>query len=321
MEDTWALLPVDIQWRAFDFLAPAECDRVATTSKRFLELSRLSKSWFRAARSRHKSPPNSPSKCRVICLTGYRPRCDGVYISKCQYVRIVAKGQSLTETRGFVPVTYFRFLRFFNDGQAVMATAPADMSTGDPRMPKKVYLKLVKIESAVEGDSADEDDVPKPSASSTSRRRNPPIVIPDENRQWHVCQWSDTGPLISLWYRDKSDTWFANLSLSHGATVCSELQWDRYCYWSEVEKERWLTVGAARIADLMSVVQDRSDVEGLNQRQIFESELWNMRDKYSAEGPVTPSRVPQHLINEIPLNHEHFPVMKFKISKPLGWLF
>jgi F-box protein 9 len=74
---------------------------------------------------------------REMYLNRPRLNFDGLYISKCSYIR--AGEQSLDSFyRPWHLVEYFRYLRFFSDGFVVMLTTPDEPKIGVTKLKGKI---------------------------------------------------------------------------------------------------------------------------------------------------------------------------------------
>jgi hypothetical protein len=197
-------------------LSPAECDRLSYVNHQFKHLARSSESWkcsFLFELKSSTSPPRLlvPEEYRNLRLKRLYIRFDGLYFAKCSYVRVIGAGQSLTDSRTFVPVSYYRFLRFFRDGTVAMMTQPADISSGIPRAPRPSYEKLINT-------------------PDSSTLLDPADV---HCHDLFLARFTIQGELVTLRYNDGANQWIARLSIHHsGHRLSSTIKWISYSYWN-----------------------------------------------------------------------------------------
>jgi len=218
--DIWAILPDDVQQRVLDMFSPAECERFSLVSHSFKVLARRSEAWKRSYLFQLDYPVKGlPDEYRPLSLERIRIRYDGVYFAKCSYNRVIGAGQSLTVSRTFVSVVYYRFFRFYPDGSAAMVTQPADLSSGEPRAPVSVYELLIALSS--------------PQALVQERTRLEKASV--------VCYFSTEAERVTFRYNDGRNQWLGRLRVSAwkykpGAI----LRWERYWYWNSADYRRHL---------------------------------------------------------------------------------
>ena len=278
-------------------LSPLECDKLATVSKKLFLLSRNSKCWVNASRSLELSR-NIPS-IREDCLSTARLRYDGVYFSKCSYVRVVGRGHSLTDNRTYVSVVYFRFLRFFPTGTGLMVTHPADLSSGEPRVPKKVINRILK---SIQEESPEHQDEP---------------VSPSDPRGWQSVTWKkEINDSVEFRYEDKAgDSWLGALKLSNFRwQPGGALDWSRYCYWRKKDIQSRREFEIVRLSQLLNEALSRHDNETAV-RIINQQQLASHDDTFDL------SNIPRDLIQEVELGPDHFPPFRFKPFASLSYLF
>ncbi|XP_056117877.1 F-box only protein 9 isoform X1 [Rhinichthys klamathensis goyatoka] len=136
------------------------------------------------------------SSWREMFLERPRVRFDGVYISKTSYIR---QGEESLDGfyRAWHQVEYYRYLRFFPDGQAVMLTTPEDPLVVVPRLRSKnsrmdsIMLGHYRLSQDTDNQTkvyvvvSKRKEEQKVSEYQRSRfcRRSP---VPDAERSFHV---------------------------------------------------------------------------------------------------------------------------------------
>ena len=216
LPDIWETLPFDVQQHVLDMLSPSDCDRLSLVCTYFKHLARNSESWKRSYLYQLDSnlqPPRlfAPGDYREACLLRLRIRYDGVYFAKCSYVRIIGAGQSLTDSRTYMSVVYFRFFRFFKDGTAAMLTHPADTSSGSAKAPLSVYKRLTEATTA------------SALIEETSRLEKASII----------CSFVIKEDQITFRYNEGRNQWIGRLTVDHWKYRRSAiLRWERYSYWN-----------------------------------------------------------------------------------------
>jgi len=235
--DLWSVLPFDVHQRVFDFMSPAECDRLSLVSTHFLTAARSSECWrksylFQLYHSLAVPKLLLPGDYRQAALGRLRPRYDGVYFAKCSYVRIIGAGQSLTDTRTFLSIVYYRFFRFFSDGSAAMITHPADMSSGTAKAPIPIYERLVAATS------------PHALIEQSTRLEKASIV----------CFFTFDQSNITFRYEDDRNQWIGRMTVHHWKYRPSAIiRWERYSYWNMSDYSRYVTDMQARGIDLQNI--------------------------------------------------------------------
>ncbi|XP_039546430.1 F-box only protein 9 [Pimephales promelas] len=135
------------------------------------------------------------SSWREMFLERPRVRFDGVYISKTSYIR---QGEESLDGfyRAWHQVEYYRYLRFFPDGQAMMLTTPEDPLAAVPRLRSKnsrmdsIMLGHYRLSQDTDNQTKVYVVVSKRKEEKVSEyqrgrfcRRNP---VPDAERSFHV---------------------------------------------------------------------------------------------------------------------------------------
>ncbi|MEE6476621.1 hypothetical protein FKM82_011145 [Ascaphus truei] len=133
---------------------------------------------------------------RQMFLERPRVRFDGVYISKTTYIRMGE--QSLDGFyRAWHQVEYYRYLRFFPDGQVIMLTTPEEPQTVVPRL----RTKNARTDPMLLGHyrmSQDTDNQTKVFAVITNKKEEKPseyqkyryirrAPVPETDRSFHVA--------------------------------------------------------------------------------------------------------------------------------------
>ena len=216
LPDIWDALPFDVQQHVLDMLSPSICDKLSLVCTYFKYLARNSQSWMRSFNFQLENtlqPPiiTSSGDYREACLKRLRIRYDGVYFAKCSYVRIIGAVQSLTDSRTYMSVVYFRFFRFFKDGTAAMLTHPADTSSGTAKAPLSVYRRLTDAKTA------------SALVQESSRLERASII----------CSFIIQDDRITFRYYEGRNQWIGRLTVDHWKYRPSAiLRWERYSYWN-----------------------------------------------------------------------------------------
>ena len=202
------LLPTELHDQIFEFLSPVELVRTARVSRLFHSLAYRTSSWQRSYEKRFGSCQLSVLSIVTELKNRVYPRFDGVYFAKCQYYRTINQGQSLTDSRTYLSVVYFRLFRFWADGSGLMATQPAEVHQGEPKIPKRLLRQV------------------------TPPTHTPPLAgVSSDNV--HVGSWrfDEVSNILIFEYLDKGDLWIAEFNLFHTAKrISAKLGWTSYHY-------------------------------------------------------------------------------------------
>ncbi len=128
------------------------------------------------------------------------------------------------------------------------------------------------------------------------------------NLKW---KFSDEKEQLHISFSDSSSDWYALFKLGENRSI----SWKRYCYWNsnavrvqhgERVRRRMNTAPtllAPALAHRAAVAQEAARLSALDFMQPFIGV------------------VPGELVEDITLNHEHFPEMQFKMIPHLSWYF
>lgn len=251
------------------------------------------------------SHPESPTWFRSELFRRARVRLDGVYVSRCEYIRRIQEGASLTDPRRYMPIVYHRMIRFCPDRTAYMVLS----EKGSKRSARTVFADLVQ--------------------GSTE------ALVEKYGNQVHVCQWhviaspdASTKMTVSLSFFDGHMSWSAKLRISGGSKTVQggcRMTWLEYKFWNPAQvagsriralyRQREALAGQLRVATLRGNNEVSPVI--ITELESISAEILNMREL--THEPV--ESVPEEHMQDIRLTSEHYPVARFVSSPKLAHLF
>ena len=309
---TLEILSDDLVLRLSEFLDIPTSLRLSSTCSGYSELLNMSDVWRSLYKHHwpHAASPDLPiAELRVFwrnqVFRRARTRFDGLYVSRCVYIRRIQEGASMTDNRTSMQIVYHRIIRFLPDYTAYMLLS----EKGTKGSARQAFRDLADVESN-------------------------PSVVEKYGKQLHKCHWrcvheDARGATIVLSFFDGKLCWSAKLIACHGTSsrqTGTRLAWEEYKFWDPSEvaehrrrqlyRERDAIAARLRFAHLSGTNIDTiSDL--LYQVERLGDAMRSVREVHDDDVDA----IPEELTKEITLWTDHFPIGRFVHSKQLAHLF